>query len=268
MRKLREKIVSENEILAIYDIEKVLKNKLPILQDIIWNSYGISIEEGHITGLGLYNANILDIPEKILHFNYLKKLNLNNNDLGFFPEFICQLTELEELFFSGNKNKFLKLPENIGNLNKLRLLVLSRNEITSLPKSFSKLENLQILRLDNNLFKKIGNDFFSLRNLEYLYLANNKIQNLIIEENFENSNLRVLFLDNNNLNTLPENLLQLNNLEILSLSNNKLISLPSSLKFFTKLKTIKLDNNHTLKINSELESILNHLEYKGCKIKK
>ena len=266
LKKTKELICKKFELEAIKGILTKVGNKLPVLDNIIWNSYGITIGDCHITGLGLYNANLNEIPEEISQLKKLKKLNLNNNEIRSIPDFITSLIKLEEIFLSGNTEKVSNLPKDISKLINLRLLILNRNNLSLFPSDFAKLDNLQILRLDDNLFDHLGDDIFSLKSLEYLYLKRNKISTIDSIQNPEVSKLKVLFLDDNKLTSVPNNISRLENLEILSLTNNNLSSLPKSLNNLKKLKILKIDSNKDLENKKEVNLIIKKLERKGCRI--
>ena len=74
---------------------------------------------------------------------------MNNNELTTIPEEFCNnLTELSYLDLRNNKLK--QLPHNIGNLRKLREILVFDNELESIPSSIGKLTEIQVLKLFNN----------------------------------------------------------------------------------------------------------------------
>ncbi|GAI88608.1 unnamed protein product [marine sediment metagenome] len=70
--------------------------------------------------------------------------------LGFFPEQICDLECLEDLFLPNNEISII--PYSIGNLKSLKYINLAYNKIEEIPDSmsnFNKLESFDVM--DNNL---------------------------------------------------------------------------------------------------------------------
>jgi Leucine-rich repeat (LRR) protein len=164
------------------------------------------------------NRNSVVIYGKRYNINTTTRLDLFRINLTKLPENIGQLTKLKVL--SLYDNKLTKLPESIGNLTKLRVLNLRDNELTSLPESIGDLTKLEYVNLEYN-------------NLEFL------------PESFGNlKNLKILYLSGNNLTSLPESIGNLKDLSILELKNNKLTSLPESFKNLNGELHIKYNNNN------------------------
>jgi hypothetical protein len=69
-----------------------------------------------------------------------------------------------------NSNSISVLPEQIGNLTKLRTLVLNTNKLTSLPNSITKLTDLEILDLSINKNLDIVQQLDKLKKLPKLRL--------------------------------------------------------------------------------------------------
>ena len=101
-----------------------------------------------------------------------RQLLLRSNNFLQFPEYICDLTKLEELNLNSNIRLFvmpgallqmqslqvlqmddcglLRLHDSIGYCTSLRFLSLSGNNIAMIPVSFSSLMKLEILNLSSN----------------------------------------------------------------------------------------------------------------------
>ena len=73
--------------------------------------------------------------------------------LGIFPEQICSLKYLEELWLPNNALK--SIPESIGELINLKSLNLRNNKIEIIPESIKKLKKLDNLKLADNRIKEI-----------------------------------------------------------------------------------------------------------------
>ena len=105
---------------------------------------------------------------------------------------MCQLEQLEWLDFGYNNQKQYR--REIGDLNNLKGLVLSRNRIVYLPVEIGNLERLEWLDLNVNLIRKFYDEILHLEKLKVLGLSGNLI------------------------NTLPEDLDVLRNLESLDIT--------------------------------------------------
>ena len=75
---------------------------------------------------------------------------LSFRDMGLttLPDAIGQLSQLRELYLSGNQ--LTTLPDSIGQLVRLKTLYVQNNQLTMLPDSIGQLINLQTLYLQNN----------------------------------------------------------------------------------------------------------------------
>lgn len=137
--------------------------------------------------------------------------------------FYDQLMSLDLSF-----NHLQSIPEEIGNLRRLKRLNCENNEIEKLPESLGRLRALKILKLNRNrltaLPDSIGNCF----------------------------SLKMLYLDDNKLETLPHSIGNCQNLELLELKNNNLIELPLSIaKLKETLCHMDVTNNPNLAIIPE-----------------
>ncbi len=118
-----------------------------------------------------------------------------------------------------------KIPEQLGRLTELRLLVLRENGLTgSLPDELGRLTNLIVLDLSDNPRSNANmlNDFewSRLVKLEALHLANTGLKGVTPGNLVSLSNLRDLNLSRNNLTGIGE-LTSLGSLRVLNLSSNE-----------------------------------------------
>ncbi len=159
--------------------------------------------------------------EAALFYN-TKHLDLNDRGLSELPESIGQLIELEILLLSNNQ--LATLPVSIGKLRNLRILELSDNNLASLPEVLGELKSLHTMNLAKNHLKSLPKSIVKLSNLTKLYLGvsdGNPIDNL--PDSFERlSNLEILDCTNCQFNDLPSSLTQLENLTVLNLRSNPL----------------------------------------------
>ena len=75
-------------------------------------------------------------------------LNLEDQGLTLFPEFICTMSNLQCIYLQGNQLR--SLPAAIGNLRKLETLCVSSNRLSEIPKSTIQLTKLSQIELENN----------------------------------------------------------------------------------------------------------------------
>ncbi|MFX1527415.1 MAG: GTP-binding protein [Promethearchaeota archaeon] len=273
-----EEFLVENYIpYVIYNLSKLEKEGFPLLFGIDNNSFGITVKNGNITGIGLFNCNLKTLPDFLENFKFLKRITLRCNplnkvpsvllnlrniefldlaltDLSFVPEDFGKLNKLVQLHLENNK--LVLIPDSIGNLQLLKFLNLANNPISSLPTSISNLANLRDLNLEAPAFffkgdlKELPDNFGKLKALRKLDLSSCNLTYL--PNSFGNlEGLRILDLYDNKLTTIPESIGNLKLLENLNLENNKLISLPDSLNQLLNLKSINLKNNPLRKKGSE-----------------
>lgn len=122
--------------------------------------FGYIIEElGELKGLEYLFLGNNDFfpgrfPEWIRNLTSLEELSLKNNNLmGEIPEWIGELTRLE-LLDLGENTLNGTLPDFMGNLTQLWILILDSNNLGgSIPSSFRQLKKLEILLIDDNNFK-------------------------------------------------------------------------------------------------------------------
>ncbi|MDX2306228.1 MAG: leucine-rich repeat domain-containing protein [Microscillaceae bacterium] len=149
--------------------------------------------------LDLYNNQLKDLPTTLAALQNLEYLDLGDNRLKNIPESFFSLPNLKNLFIYGNKlnqipsritelanlqtlrlgggftflsggNRIRKLPDNIGQLNRLKELYLPDNRLRRLPDSFQELDSLRWLDLSNNRFERLPTVLEGLEGLEYLTL--------------------------------------------------------------------------------------------------
>ena len=86
---------------------------------------------------------------------------------------ICKLNNIEK--FDIQNNKIVELPKDIGNLNKLKYLLLNTNDLKVSPKSIKNLKNLIAIEIKNNNLEEIL-DFLHELQLSYLDFSGNPIK--------------------------------------------------------------------------------------------
>ncbi|XP_021722445.1 piriformospora indica-insensitive protein 2-like [Chenopodium quinoa] len=185
------------------------------------------------------------------NFTSLRRFILTGSNVsGGVPDEITKLPSLEQLTISGNRNLGMgMIPNDLGCLEKLRVLDLSRNGLTgTIPNSLGNLKFLLKLDLScNNFVGKIPEDLKNLQNLEFLDLGFNKFGNFGIPLFLGNMpRLREVYLSGNPLGgAIPEIWKNLRGILGIGLSGVGLVgNIPSSMGvFLTNVSYIGLDNN-------------------------
>jgi hypothetical protein len=161
--------------------------------------------------------------------------------------------------FQGPFTDFTKIPQNIGNLKKLRVLTLNgtgvkkipaslgecpleqltlTGDFKTMPETFGNLSKLKELVLNTYYLRKLPESFGNLSSLEKLEL-NGRITEL--PASFSNlSSLKNLSIDTDGI-VLPETFGNLSSLQYFGITDNKITSLPKSIGSCINLKQLYLD---------------------------
>jgi len=99
-------------------------------------------------------------------------LNLSNQNLTKVPEYVFNMTNLQELNVSNNQLTGA-IQSQIGQLKKLKVLNASNNLMTGVPAEVGQLLNLQILDLSNNQLTGLPNELANLKNLKTFNISGN-----------------------------------------------------------------------------------------------
>ncbi len=233
------------------------------------NSYRLSYENGHIVKLDLNASAIAWILKDTIQFPalqslvHLKTLNLRGSATYDFPKVIGdKYLQLEYLNF--DDTGIAAIPDNIGNLKKLKKLQLSHiqygNKISSLPESIGDLESLEYLDLSYIGLQYIPESFSKLTNLKYFKFELNPViklpdelgnmKQLEILRGYTDqdipasvsklANLKRLYFSNKATNPkLPNDIGDLKELDSLILSG-AYTELPASFSNLTKLKYLQM----------------------------
>jgi len=121
------------------------------------------------TIVDLKNSNLSRLPENIP--KTVEKLYLQDNNLTQLPESIGNLSKLQMLILTSNPLEYL--PDNIGKLSNLLYLSVANTNLTSLPETLSKLSKLEVLDLSNTHItseKHLPKNFTNLHNLKQIML--------------------------------------------------------------------------------------------------
>lgn len=122
----------------------------------------------NVRELDLSGQGLTRLPERVIAEQELEVLNLRGNRLSSLPDRIRDLPNLRELLLAQNdfdtmpalnprlelldisRNSLDWIPEEIGELSRLRHLDLSRNELRSLPDTMRHLRDLHTLDVSCN----------------------------------------------------------------------------------------------------------------------
>lgn len=178
--------------------------------------------------------------------------------LNYLPEEICLLTNMETLdigLLKGYGN-VQQLPKNIGNLKKLKSLLLGKNQILQLPESIKNCKEITWLSIIDNPLKEFPEVIYELFSLEILNIGSenyNSIEVDLINLN-KLKNLNSLSLINCEIREFPLKMENLNNLKALCLNDNLIEDLPNPKlvkESFKKLNLIDLRRNPVYEENFE-----------------
>lgn len=99
-------------------------------------------------------------------------LDLSNQGLTKVPDYVFNMTNLQELNISNNQITGA-IQSQIGQLKKLKVLNASNNLMTGVPAEVGQLTNLQILDLSNNQLTGLPNELVNLKNLKTFNISGN-----------------------------------------------------------------------------------------------
>ncbi|KAL1216324.1 Piriformospora indica-insensitive protein 2 [Cardamine amara subsp. amara] len=193
----------------------------------------------------------LEIRRELFELNHLRSLSFFNCFLS--PMVIAKedwinfASNLESLEFRSNPGLIGKLPETIGNLTKLKSLVVLENGFNGeLPASICNLKSLNRMVFAANSFAGvIPNCFNGLKELLILDLSRNSFSGTLPSSFGDLVSLLKLDLSNNLLEgNLPQEIGLLKNLTLLDLRNNRFSGgLSKNIEKIQSLTELVLSNN-------------------------
>ena len=167
--------------------------------------------------LHLVDNRIKDITP-ICFIPNLLELEIGRNEISSIPDEIGNLRKIRKLdlgniFFS---NAIEHISDQIGLLDNLENLSIHGARLNTLDKPFGNLKNLKRISIRNSQVKEIGFIFTDLQNLEVLDFTNNDISSISLD--FSKAiNIRSIYLDNNPIDKIPESILNLPKVEIIGI---------------------------------------------------
>ncbi len=129
LSKLIELDAEDNELsdlptsisqLSVLETLQLKDNKFEVIPEGVF-------ELTNLTLLGFWDNDLKSIPAKINQLTKLKELDLEFNDLKEIPKEVGELTELTYLYLNNNNLENGGLPEELGNLSKLKLVDIRNN---------------------------------------------------------------------------------------------------------------------------------------------
>ena len=135
-------------------------------------------------------------PKAQNNYKKITKLDLSNQNLTSFPDYVFKMTNLRKLIL--HNNHISKIPPQIKALSKLMVLDLSNNELSIIGYQVLKLPKLKILNLCYNQIVCLPNGIKEV-GIKQLLLSNNRLSRLNIG-GFRK--LERLTINNNELNVV------------------------------------------------------------------
>ncbi|KEF36653.1 small GTP-binding protein domain [Schinkia azotoformans MEV2011] len=176
--------------------------------------------------LDLSMCGLTEIPPEIGLLKDLEILELGNNG------------PIDEYEKNIERNEFVTLPSEIGELTKLKSISLYGTKLKYLPKELCNLQNLISINLNGCDFKEFPEEICSLINLRGLAIDNSFTY---IPDNIGNlENLLELFLPSALITTLPESIGNLKKLKVLYLGFTNITELPVSIAELKELESLDL----------------------------
>ena len=181
-----------------------------------------------------------------------KKLKVRGRELDELPVELFSITELEILDLSPERQsciyyRLVDIPNALGRLLNLRILMLDTNKIIEIPPVIGLLVNLERISLSNNSLTSFPGEFANLKKLTSLHAANNAFETFprVVCE------LECLtFIDfcDNRIHEIPETISKLQKLESLLMYLNELTSLPDGVCELTELRTLWVGDNKLVRL--------------------
>lgn len=202
-----------------------------------------------------YNHNqgdVLTNLEEKINYQQITKATLQFQNLRKFPLPLLKCTNIEEIDLS--HNQISEIPNEIGQLKKLRRLYLNDNQIQKLPENvYTQLPNLEVLYLQNNQKNFVLSPNISqLTKLQQLQVS--KLETLP-ETVWQLKQLQTLRIWNAHLTQISSNIKNLTRLEVLCLRGNNITQLPPEIFSLKQLTYLSLGENQISSIDSQINQL-------------
>ena len=171
----------------------------------------------------------------------LCELDISKKGISELPQEIGKLTNLRILIMDDNNIKVF--PDELYQLKRLWMLSFLDNEISYISEEIINLEDLLVFAACHNQIAVLPKNFYMLKNLTIFCLHGNKLTSL--SNDIGNLvNLTSIAISNNDIKTLPPSIAKLKSLVSLDIENTKILSVPIDL--------LNLPNLEKLSINDDL----------------
>ena len=246
------------EGITIVKVDDFIASSEKIYTDLLPEVNGFAIKGKNIIDLGfnfrMKKRGLKIYPSSIERLPHLKILDL----------FFFEWDNTPEIFGNPDSVEFLKLPfktqfntppDSLRKMKCLKRLFISHCKGKILPESLGDLKNLEVLVLEHN-------NSILLKREERL------VPTIIPDSIGRLGALRVLRLKKNNIESLPDSMGYLKNLQYLNLRNNPLTRLPSTMSNLKKLKSLWIDTVQMDKFqgDSSTLNIIQELKKNNVKI--
>eukprot|EP00761_Pharyngomonas_kirbyi_P001845 gb/GECH01001849.1/.p1 GENE.gb/GECH01001849.1/~~gb/GECH01001849.1/.p1 ORF type:complete len:711 (+),score=175.60 gb/GECH01001849.1/:1-2133(+) len=181
--------------------------------------------ELNLTGDELHLVTNSDL-QNVSTMHWLKYLDISSNGIKELPDCLGNLSNLQVLII--NKNELKSLPGSIDNLKQLEELQVRLNQLRAWPPSVNRLERLKKLDL---AFNELEDVQYGLATRLSQFLGSGNIPLL--------TSLRHLNISFNNLTGFPTRLYEFRRLEHLDISANAIDKIPKSVEVFEEMKRFK-----------------------------
>lgn len=210
---------------------------------------GVRVVAGRVVELDLTEGYGVhqQIPEEIGQLDQLFSLKITGNMKGYVPASIFAMPQLRTLMINSYTDTLdTPFPSTIGLMTHLEELDLTRCMSGSLPEELGNLKKLKVLKMwANKLTGGIPGSLTDLLQLRNLNLPENQLSGIIPDSISKLKELVTLDLSNNKFTgTIPESIGELTNLRVLNLSRNQLEgSIPQSFRNLSKIMELYLYSN-------------------------
>ncbi|KAJ6627048.1 Leucine-rich repeat-containing protein 57 [Pseudolycoriella hygida] len=140
-----------------------------------------------------------------------------------------------------SENRFVTIPDKIGDFTLLKHLNLNHNRLVELPDALGRLTKLESLNAINNLIARVPTQLANLINLKQVHLSNNQITEFPIML-CGLKHLDILELSKNKITSIPSDVKDLQVTE-LNVNQNQISALAEELADCPKLKILRIEEN-------------------------
>lgn len=242
-----------------FEIDKILSSRYIFRETdphliIDWDGFSIPDVNIQRFSVNTITTKKFKFPKLLLHIPNLENIYFTYCKLTNIDDHISELKNLKVL--SLVDTLVSEIPKSIGeliNLEELNIyrIRLNNGYLKTIPNEVGNLQKLKSINLSKNIIEIIPDSFINLNKIEIINVSKNKIQTFPEL----NINLKELKCNNNNISVFPETFLNLLNLEILEISNNQIEEIPKDIDRMKSLKNLNLSNNRIIEIPQTIENL-------------